>query len=75
MKTPATHPKIIEIRVSKCCGTQTVSVPPCFGDPEIVICKTCNTICDADWLPMYYEVSKGTYRKADYTIIKNSLTL
>lgn len=59
-----------EIALSNCCNDNISIVPPCFGDPEIAICKTCSNICEYTWRPLYQEVSKGTFRLIEYKPLK-----
>lgn len=66
MKQKTVHPKNMQLRISDCCNAQTNSVQACFGDPEIVICPVCNHITTVTWKPMYFEVSRGTWRKIEY---------
>lgn len=53
-------------RVSDCCSSRVSTIPACFGDPEITICTKCNTFCNVQMLPVFEEISRGTYRKIHY---------
>ena len=68
MKTETPHPKNVQIRLSVCCNGNTGVVPGGLFDRSFVYCKNCNKECEYVWMPMYYEVSKGTWRKIDYSI-------
>lgn len=61
MKTynPHTEP---HIALSECCNAKCLFCPPCFGDPEIVVCDKCHKQTKAIYKPMYEKISKGHYR-------------
>lgn len=61
MKPDVLHPKNIGVAISVCCG---VKINSAAGH---VWCPKCNVFCEYEIQPAYYEVSKGTWRKADYT--------
>lgn len=68
MKKEVSHPKNLQIRRSQCCTGKTYVIPACFGDPSFTFCDVCKTECEVVWLSAYKEVSKGTWRKIDYSI-------
>lgn len=68
MKIEVIHPKLLGRMRSICCNADTNIFPACLGDPSFRVCSNCNSEWEAIWMPSYKEVSKGTWRKIDYSI-------
>lgn len=68
MKTETHHPKLLGRMRSICCNADTNIFPASLGDPAFRFCTSCNKECEAVWMPSYQEVSRGTWRKIDYSV-------
>jgi len=61
--------KVVYKTLSKCCNEKVGFVPPCFGDPEIIVCFGCNTMLNRDDITTtkeeivtHIEIQKGIFR-------------